>query len=256
MTHRDYAQLADAAALGEIVLLDGRNRLAALWRRTTDLAEIFAEGHAVVLDQFVCPDPLAYVVSANLRRRHLTAEQKRELIADLLGADPQRSDRATAAIVNASPQTVTAERRRLEATAQIEQSNKRVGRDGRTRPSAKPSLRPASPAQPVTQPARPPARRRDEAVIAFAGLLAARPAEVLEDLIHLIRDCPAIRSLPEIKRKQIADRLLDALAVASSGPVMATTPQLAPTPPPQPQQHRAMPGDCLFPEEAASDDRR
>jgi ParB-like chromosome segregation protein Spo0J len=37
---------------------------------------------------------VAYVLSQNLHRRHLTAEQKRDVIAELLKADPTKSDRA------------------------------------------------------------------------------------------------------------------------------------------------------------------
>ena len=36
-------------------------------------------------------DPYAYVISANIRRRHLTAEQKRELIAKLIKATPEKA---------------------------------------------------------------------------------------------------------------------------------------------------------------------
>ena len=38
-------------------------------------------------------DPYAYVLSANVHRRHLTAEQKRELIAKVLKAQPEKSNR-------------------------------------------------------------------------------------------------------------------------------------------------------------------
>ena len=34
-------------------------------------------------------DPYAYVMSANLHRRHLTPEQRRELVAKLLKASPE-----------------------------------------------------------------------------------------------------------------------------------------------------------------------
>ena len=41
-------------------------------------------------------DPYEYVLSANLHRRHLTAEQKREIIAKLLKAQPEKSNRTIA----------------------------------------------------------------------------------------------------------------------------------------------------------------
>ena len=42
----------------------------------------------------------------NIQRRHLTAEQKRDLIAKLLRANPERSDRATAKIAKVDNKTV------------------------------------------------------------------------------------------------------------------------------------------------------
>jgi hypothetical protein len=41
-------------------------------------------------------DPYAFVISANIRRRHLTAEQKRDLIAKVLKAQPRKSNRQIA----------------------------------------------------------------------------------------------------------------------------------------------------------------
>ena len=47
-------------------------------------------------------DPYEYVISANIRRRHLTAEQKRDLVATLLKLDPGKSDRSIAKVVSVS----------------------------------------------------------------------------------------------------------------------------------------------------------
>src|SRR5262249_13404250 len=41
-------------------------------------------------------DPYAYVVSANIHRRHLTTEQRKEIAAALLKSNPERSDRSVA----------------------------------------------------------------------------------------------------------------------------------------------------------------
>src|SRR5262245_901261 len=82
-------------------LLDGRNRLDAIEMAPGTPLEV---RDVVVLDGSV--DPYSYVVSANVHRRHLTAEQKRELIAKLLKAQPDRSDRQIAATVKADHKTV------------------------------------------------------------------------------------------------------------------------------------------------------
>jgi hypothetical protein len=80
---------ADADSPDRIYILDGRNRLAALERlgvtfTRTRLDAMFPDGQT--RDVFTwsdTSDPAAYVISANLRRRHLhlTKEQQAELIA-------------------------------------------------------------------------------------------------------------------------------------------------------------------------------
>ena len=64
-------------------------------------------------------DPYAYVISANIRRRHLTAEQKRELIAKLIKATPEKSDRAIAKTAKVDHKTVGAVRDNLEARGEV-----------------------------------------------------------------------------------------------------------------------------------------
>ena len=78
-------------------------------------------------------DPYAYVISANIHRRHLTAEQKRDLIAKVLKATPDRSNRQIAETVKASHVTVGAVRATLESTGQIDQLKKTIGKDGKAR---------------------------------------------------------------------------------------------------------------------------
>jgi hypothetical protein len=78
-------------------------------------------------------DPYAYILSANLHRRHLTAEQKRDLIAKLLKARPEASNLTIAKQVKADDKTVAKLRRRLEATSEIPKLEKTVGADGKSR---------------------------------------------------------------------------------------------------------------------------
>lgn len=79
-------------------LLDGRNRVAAMARLVDGVARIEgAIGFANTYEAHV--DPWAFAIAANILRRHLDAEQKRKVIADLVLADPTRSNRAIAALV-------------------------------------------------------------------------------------------------------------------------------------------------------------
>jgi hypothetical protein len=86
-------------------------------------------------------DPYAYVISANIHRRHLTTAQKGELIAALLKAKPERSDRATAKIAQVDHKTVAAKREKLEGGGEIPHHETRVGKDGVAQPAEKPPTR-------------------------------------------------------------------------------------------------------------------
>jgi hypothetical protein len=82
-------------------------------------------------------DPAAYVVSANLHRRHLTQEQKRDLIAKLVKAQPEKSDRQIAKAAKVDHKTVGAARSALEATGEIPQLRETTGADGKSRKRTK-----------------------------------------------------------------------------------------------------------------------
>jgi hypothetical protein len=132
-------------------LLDGRNRLAALMAvgvefklgRTTNDGPICVDivGGDLSFAEVVKGDPYAYVVSTNLRRRHLTAEQKRETIAKLIKAQPEKPDLQIAKTVKASPTTVGTVRRELEAKGDVSNLETRTDTKGRRQPARKRSLR-------------------------------------------------------------------------------------------------------------------
>ena len=79
-------------------------------------------------------DPWAYVTSANLHRRHLTAEQRRELIGKLIEAMPEKSNRQIAKLVNASPTTVGTKRSEMEATGDVSKLDTSTDTKGRRQP--------------------------------------------------------------------------------------------------------------------------
>jgi protein gp37 len=135
----------------EQLLLDGRNRLDAM--EAVGLTTI-REGRLYLMDRLdggyvvkYCLwkravtgfDPYAFVISANIHRRHLTAEQKRELIAQLIKATPEKSDRQIAETVKASPTTVGTVRAKMESKGDVSKLDTRTDSTGRKQPARKTS---------------------------------------------------------------------------------------------------------------------
>jgi hypothetical protein len=106
-------------------ILDGNNRY-----RACSLAGIeptFADFTGIDADA------QRYVVSANIHRRHLSPEQRRDIIAMLLKDNPGQSNRMVAAQTNTSKGTVQDVREELETTGQIGQLETTTGKDGKAR---------------------------------------------------------------------------------------------------------------------------
>jgi hypothetical protein len=119
-------------------LLDGRNRLDALELLGRPIFDALGHrNYSFFGDRQYDLDPYDYVISTNVKRRHLTAEQKRELIAKLLKARPEQSNRQTAKLVGVDDKTVGKVRTEMEATAEIPQLDKTTGADGKARPARK-----------------------------------------------------------------------------------------------------------------------
>ena len=80
-------------------------------------------------------DPVAYVISKNIKRRHLTSEQKRDAIAKLLALDPEKSNRQIAEAAATDHKVVGRVRAKMEATGAAPQLSKTRGKDGKKRPT-------------------------------------------------------------------------------------------------------------------------
>jgi hypothetical protein len=122
-------------------VLDGINRLDAMERAGIQLVEndptdpdpFTNRLTACSRDKYESDtDPYAYVISANIHRRHLTAEQKRDLIAKLIKAQPEKSDRQIAGTVKASPTTVGTVRAEMEAKGDVSKLDTRTDSRGTT----------------------------------------------------------------------------------------------------------------------------
>ena len=76
-----------------------------------------------------------FVLGANSSRRHLSKEQKRQVIATYLRHDPEISNNWLGEIIGVSPTTVADERELLESSSQIEKLEKFAGKDGKKHPA-------------------------------------------------------------------------------------------------------------------------
>jgi hypothetical protein len=123
-------------------LVDGRNRLDAMEQVGI---RVIREGglnheliHSITLPSDI--DPYEFVLSVNIHRRHLSAEKKREVIAEQLKANPEKSNRQIAELAKDDHKKVGRVRDALEATGALPQLSKTVGKDGkaRNRPAAEP----------------------------------------------------------------------------------------------------------------------
>jgi hypothetical protein len=200
---------------GDLLLLDGRNRVAA-----TDRAGLpvygngnLAIGHEII-DEIDGFDPHAYVVSANLHRRHLTAEQKREVIKTLLKAAPTSSARQIAKIAKVSDKTVGAVRAKLKARAEIPHVETLTDTKGRQQPASKgtkpretlPKLD-AADAAAVRQ-------SRPMMLIQLSSLLRIDTGKTLEEIVRALRDARSvIAALPKETRIATARGCLRALGL-------------------------------------------
>jgi hypothetical protein len=176
-------------------------------------------------------DALAFVISKNIHRRHLNAEQKRALIGTLLEADPTRSDTAIGKQAKASKNTVAKVRKEKEGRGQLDHVEKRTDTKGRKQPAQKQKAAKVSPAATTPSPAQdtaPPAletRATDDDDIQQAAAPSAvrkprqKPtfAEKIRDLLEGIQaedpDFSVTKAaLLDLQGEQLADFDLPGLA--------------------------------------------
>jgi ParB-like chromosome segregation protein Spo0J len=137
LVHRPVVQRSPN---GGFVLIDGRNRLDALELLGLKYEQIRRDFPFWVRED-VDDDEFAYeyIISANIHRRHLTAEQKRELIAKLVKAQPGKSNRQIAKQTKADHKTVGAVRDKLEARGEIPNVSSVEDTKGRKQQAHKPA---------------------------------------------------------------------------------------------------------------------
>jgi hypothetical protein len=131
-------------------LLDGRSRLDAMVHVGIKFDIKIVDGHVVIeapgydipAPMEIVPDAdfnaIAFVLSINLRRRHVTNEVKRAIIKKVIEAQPNLSDNAIAKMAGVSDKTVNSVRKELKANSEIRISD-RIEVTGRKARGRKPS---------------------------------------------------------------------------------------------------------------------
>lgn len=120
-------------------ILDGHHR------------SLIAHSLGITCPQRVLPglteaEKVAHALAVNVHRRTLSREQKRDLLAASIKAEPAASDAEHARRTGTSDKTAAAVRRDLEAGSEIPSLSERRGKDGKAYPASQPSRPQTSPA--------------------------------------------------------------------------------------------------------------
>jgi hypothetical protein len=224
----------------EVFLLDGRNRLETLTRclpKSDHDYEWPASDYIIAAGQQMPDWKTAillfgqvdeYVISANLHRRHLTGAKKSDVIAEVLKARPEMSDRAIGKLVGADGKTIAAvrsdpDRKIPDVEGLVEEPlQNRVGGTSEPattphQPNRTPRRRPLPKRTPqLSTPSSSPAQQRDQAIVGFSTLLRPQLVDTLDDLSRLLRDRRGrIVALPREKRLRLAAAYLDVFRISA-----------------------------------------
>ena len=107
-------------------ILDGRNRYRACLAADVEPDVIDGDGWI--------DDPATYVISANIRRRHLNTEQRAEFLAKIIARTPEKSDRQLGKELGVDGKTVARARAKGEDVRSIPHVEKRTDTKGRKQP--------------------------------------------------------------------------------------------------------------------------
>ena len=124
-------------------MLDGQNRLDAIERLGWEIFDSNGRIKAEYASEFLIRDDtpqdtlIARIVSLNIRRRHLSAEERADLIIELLALDPEKSDRQIAKEIGSDHKTVGKARRKGEDVGTLPHVDKRRDSKGRKQPASK-----------------------------------------------------------------------------------------------------------------------
>jgi hypothetical protein len=118
--------LREPIVMHEGAIIDGRNRYRACLQAKVE--PTYRE-----FDPSKEGDPIAFVFSANVHRRHLKAKEKRELLVKLVAAAPEKSDRMLAEEAKVDHKQISRARAKAEATGAVAPVERHIGKDGKSR---------------------------------------------------------------------------------------------------------------------------
>lgn len=130
-------------------------------------------------------EKIALSISLNIDRRQVTRQQKRDIIAASLKAEPEASNREHARRTGADDKTVQSVRERMESTAEIPQLEKTRGADGRER---------------TTTPDRPVVRINTKTTEEVTETFDARTGEQIDSVFDKAREALDAGVVPEAQR--------------------------------------------------------
>jgi hypothetical protein len=150
-------------------LLDGHHRVE-LWHELRAEGVKLADYPRIIRPGLSEAQKRAHARALNLSRRHLSREQRRELIEDQLRETPEQSDRQIAEALHVDNKTVAARRRDLERREEIPHVEVRTDTKGRSQPARRTSV--------IAKDGREAKRTRE--ALARAGDEAVLPAKLLD----------------------------------------------------------------------------
>src|SRR5262245_27392343 len=119
--------LREEIVLHDGMILDGRNRYRACREAGVEPRYRDFDGN----------DPAAFVISVNIHRRHLRADEKRPLIEAVIKAAPEKSNRQIAAETGVSHPHVADIRNDMEKAGDVEKVTTTIDTKGRKQPKKK-----------------------------------------------------------------------------------------------------------------------
>jgi hypothetical protein len=154
-------------------------------------------------------DIAAFIISQNINRRHLTAEQKRDMI--LRCADWSKSDRAIAAEMKSNKNTVARLRKKVEEQETVPPGTvqKRIGKDSKARkqptiklkPNQTPELRPVAKSESNVSPGSTFSEKLEVRVIALADFAKFTIENIRAEKLKLSGDVKVMSAWRDVRER-------------------------------------------------------